>query len=32
MLEGGTGSAMHYYDVADIDATIERLRERASRS
>ena len=26
MLEGGTGSAMHYYDVADIDATVDRLR------
>jgi methylmalonyl-CoA/ethylmalonyl-CoA epimerase len=26
MLEGGTGSAVHYYEVADIDATIERLR------
>jgi len=26
MLEQGTGSAMHYYDVADIDATVDRLR------
>jgi methylmalonyl-CoA/ethylmalonyl-CoA epimerase len=27
LLEGGTGSAVHYYAVADVDATVARLRE-----